>query len=270
MCCPKTKRMGRFVMRRTTGILCAAVWIGGIMAVSGHHALEFIDTESYTTPRKGESVVYLRYDYMTEDKRDSSLDRWEWTPGYVYGLTDRLMIDVHTHYAFFGAGHLVEEEREKLGDRDPSPFFEAVAASLQYRVLEGRLLDVAAAGRVEVPFRRASSMLDAEEVYEGVLILHREFAHHRQITLNLIYGVEGSDDHYEFALGMKTPISADPHGIAAGMEFLGEIDDIEDSWSVIPGVYIPISGPDTLLKAGAEIGKNAESTKISMTLMHLF
>ncbi len=242
----------------------------GSMTVGAHHAMEFIETESYTTPLKGESVVYVRYDFMSEDKQDPALDRWEWTPGYAVGLTDRLMFDIHTHYAQFNAGHLVEEEQERFEDRDPSPFFEAVAVSLQYRVTEGKWLDVAVAGRVEVPFKRARDWLDAEEVYEGVLIFSTPFGTHGNVTLNLIYGMEGSDDHWEFALGVKSPLSAHPHGIAGGIELLGDLDDIEDTWSIIPGVYIPVGGPETILKTGVEIGKNAESTAFSISLMHLF
>ena len=253
----------------------ACAWIMGMVLAStlsagAHHAMEFIETESYTTPMKGEKIIYVRYDYMAPDKDDSSLDRWEWTPGFAFGITDRLMFDIHTHYAQFNIGQIEEDEREQFGDRDPSPFFEAVSVALQYRVTEDWLLDVAVAGQVEIPFRRARDLLDAEEVYEAILILSKPFGAHGNVTLNLIYGIEGSDDHWEFALGVKTPISADPHGIAAGIELLGDIDDIEDSWSVIPGVYMPIGGPYTILKTGVEIGKNADSTAFSISLMHLF
>lgn len=249
------------------------LWAGLItMAVcaQAHHALEFIETESYTTPRKGEKVIYLRYDYMADDKNDPALDHWEVTPGLAFGLTDRIMFDAHTHYARFGVGHLVESEQERFAERDPSPFFEAVALSVQYRVTDGAWLDVAVAGRVEIPFGRARDWLDSEEVYEGVLIIAKSFASHANVTLNLIYGVEGSDDHQEFALGVKMPLSGNPHGIAGGIEFLGDFDELSDSWSVLPGVYIPISGPETVLKAGCETGKNADSTSISVSLMHLF
>lgn len=251
----------------------ASLWLGLCLAATGawaHHALEFIETESYTTPRQGEGIFYLRYDYMAPDKNDPTLDRWEWTPGLAYGLTDRLMFDVHTHYAKFGTGHLVEEEQEKFSDRDPSPFFEAVAMSLQYRVTEGAWLDVAVAGHVEIPLQRARDWLDAEEVYEGVLILSKPFGTHGNVTLNLIYGVEGSDDHKEYALGVKVPLSSNPHGIAGGLEILGELDDLSDSWSVIPGVYIPVVGEETIFKVGCEIGKNADSTAISISIMHVF
>ncbi len=250
-----------------------AVWLAGwcVTAALGHHAMEFIETESYTTPLQGERIIYLRFDYMAPDKNDPVLDRWEWTPGIAVGLTDRLLFDIHGHYARFGAGHIEDEAvREGFGERDPSPFFEAVAASLQYRVTEDTWLDVAVGARVEVPFSRARDWLDAEEVYEGVLILAKPFAAHSLVALNLIYGLEGSDEHWEYALGVKVPISADPHGIAAGLELLGDLEDIEDSWSLIPGVYIPIAGPQTIIKAGAEIGKNADATAFSISLVHTF
>lgn len=253
-------------------------WIGmgvlgwvlcGISGTSAHahHALEYIETDSYTTPRKGEKVISLRYDYMVEDKDDPSLDHWEFTPGISYGITDRLMFDAHTHYARFGVGHLGEDVAPQFETRDPSPFFEAAAFTLQYRVTEGGWIDVAVAASIEVPFERARDWLDSSEVYEGTLILSKPFGAHGNVTLNLSYAVEGSEDTSEFALAVKTPISDDPHGIAAGLEWLGDLEDFSGGWSIMPGVYIPLAGSATILKVGAAIGKHADSTKITVALM---
>jgi hypothetical protein len=46
------------------------------------------------------------------------------------------MLDLHTHFAGFGIDHIVDEERENYHPNGPSPFMEAAAGSLQYRVIE--------------------------------------------------------------------------------------------------------------------------------------
>ena len=54
------------------------------------------------------------------------------------------------------------------------------------------------------------------------------------------------------AIGAKTPVSADPHGVAAGIEVLGDFEG--DRWSVLPGIYAPLS-ETVLLKTGIEFGR---------------
>ncbi len=56
-----------------------------------HHAMEFIELESYNTASKGEVVFHLHFDYMVDDKNNPDLDHWEYTPGFSYGITNRLM-----------------------------------------------------------------------------------------------------------------------------------------------------------------------------------
>ncbi len=235
-----------------------------------HHAMEYLETESTTTAAQGESLVYLRYDYRVDDKNNPSRDRWEITPGLAHGITDRLLADVHVHLAKFGDGHLEDDRQGEFGADGPSPFLEAAAFTLVYRVTDGAWLDVGVAGTLEVPFSRAKDLLGSKEVVAGTLILSRELPGHRNITANLTYEHEGSEGAWEYALAFKTPISADPHGIAAGIELLGDLEDIDRSWSVLPGVYIPIGSPQTILKAGVELSKNLESTRAAVMLMHRF
>ena len=104
---------------------------------------------SYTTARQGEVVYHLHYDHMVDDADNPKLDHWELTPGFSYGILDRLMFDIHTHFAKFGAAHVVPDKQGDFGESGLSPFMEAVAASLQYRVTEGALVDAAVVGTLE-------------------------------------------------------------------------------------------------------------------------
>ena len=238
-----------------------------------HHAMEYIEMESYTTGRQGEFVFHLHYDRMVDDADSPGLDHWELTPGVSYGILDRLMFDVHTHFAQFGIDHVVPDRRQDFEPNGPSPFMEAVAASLQYRVTEGLVVDVAAVGTIEVPFGRSEDLLGSEDnVYAGMLIVGRDFEGHRNITANLGYEKEGEEDGLHWGLGAKTPISAESHGIAAGVELMGSLEDAGDNWSILPGVYMPLGTQDITLKTGLEFGKSdgADALRANVTLMHRF
>jgi len=242
-------------------------------SASAHHAMEYIEMESYTTARKGESVFHLHYDYMVDDQDAPALDHWEFTPGISYGILDRLMLDVHTHFAKFGIDHVVDEQRENYGTNGPSPFMEAAAASVQYRVIEGWIVDIAVAGTLEVPFGRSARLLGStDNVYAGMLIVGKEFGEHGNVTLNLGHEEEGEESDTTWALGIKTPISADPHGIAAGIEVMGSFEDTADNWSVLPGVYMPLGAKNIVLKSGLEFGKadGADAMRANVTLMYRF
>jgi hypothetical protein len=240
------------------------------MPVYAHHAMEYIETESYSTSRRGEFVFHLHYDYMVEDQDDATQDHWELTPGLAYGITDRLMSDVHVHYAKFENGHVVEARRAEFEPDGPSPFLEAAAFTLQYRVTEGGWLDVGVLGTFEIPFDRARDLLDSDEVYEGTLVLAKDFAQHINVTLNLTYGREGDEEYKEYALAAKAPLTGDAHGIAAGLEVLGDFDHFSDTWSFLPGVYLPVGSPQTVFKTGIEMGQGLDNTRANVTLMYRF
>ena len=240
-----------------------------------HHAMEFIEMESYATARHGEKVFHLHYDYMADDLDDPTLDHWELTPGLSYGITGRLMADVHTHFASFESGHVVEERRAEFEPNGPSPFFEAMAVALQYRLTEGWPVELAVAGTWEIPFQRSEDLLGSEDhVFQGVLVLSRDIGEHGNLCANFCYEVEGDEDEWGWALGVKNPISADPHGIAAGVELMGDFEG--HRWSVLPGIYAPVS-ETIILKTGFEFGREktedgewADTLRANLTMMYRF
>jgi hypothetical protein len=265
---------GRFMMKASFAVAAVLVAVLAVaMPAAGHHAMEYIEMESYSTARAGEFVFHLHYDYMVDNADNPREDHWELTPGLSYGLTDRLMIDAHTHFAKFGPDLVVEEERENYEPNGPSPMLEAAAATVQFRITEGAAVDIALAGSVEIPFSDAEELLGSEDlVFGGLIIAGRDFGEHSNITLNLGYEREGDEDAASWALGVKTPISDDPHGIAAGIEFMGDMEDAADNWAVLPGAYMPLGAQNVVLKTGIEFGRGggAETRRANVTLMYRF
>lgn len=230
-----------------------------------HHAMEYIEIESYTTARGNESVFHLHYDYMVDESNNPTQDHWEFTPGISYGLTNSLMVDAHTHFSKFGTGHLINPEQ--YSPWGPSPFLEAMAFAIQYRLPETWPVDIAIAGIYEEPFQRSRDLLDGQCVLEGILILSHDFGIHSNICANFKFGKDGDKTVTRWALGAKTPLSQDAHGIQAGLEILGDIDR---NWSVLPGVYFPVGQNNITLKTGLELGKNLENLRVNITLMLRF
>lgn len=238
-------------MKKTGLSIIAATLLAG--STWAHHAMEYIELESYQTNRRGESLIYLQYDYMVPDGDEPGLDRWEITPGWAYGLTDKLMFDIHTHFARFRNEHIVEAEQERFEPHGPSPFFEAVSASLLYRFTAAGPYHVAVSTDVEVPLPDARDLLgDDDLIYSGTLILGWEFASHANVVLNVGMETDGSDHEGFWGIGAKTPLAADPHGVAGGIEILGDFDG--DEWKVIPGVYLPL-GNEIQWKTGFSFGQ---------------
>lgn len=231
-----------------------------------HHAMEYIELESYNTARKGEFVFHLHYDYFVDDNTNPSLDHWEFTPGISFGLSNRLMLDIHTHFAKFWNDHIVNSEKENYSPLGPSPFFEAAALSIQYRVTTSLPVNISVAGTYEIPFGRAKTLLGSHEVFESVLILGFDFGEHSNITTNIKAGMDGRNSFTEWGLGIKTPLSRIAHGISGGLEFLG---DFNGNISLLAGVYFPLGAENIIVKTGLLIG-NSRNERLNTTLMYRF
>ncbi|HSG28103.1 MAG TPA: hypothetical protein VLA34_06465 [Candidatus Krumholzibacterium sp.] len=239
---------------------------------AAHHAMEYIEIESYSTARKGEFVYHLHYDYMVDDAERPEFDHWELTPGVSYGITSRLMFDLHTHFAKFGTGHLAgyDARYDPLG---PSPFMEAAAGCFQYRLTEGWPVELAVAAGFEIPFARAKDLLGSEDFgWSGLLIASRTFEDHSNITLNICHEREGDEGETFWAIGGKRPLTGDSHGFAAGVEIMGSFEETGDNWSVLPGFYMPLGSQAITLKSGIELGKGggADILRSNVTLMYRF
>ncbi len=253
-------KLGKFSI--STILLLAA------LSAQAHHAMEFIELESYSTAPMGAFVYHLHYDYMVDDKDQPNLDHWELTPGMSYGISDRLMVDVHGHFAKFGTGHLIPSQAALFAPMGPSPFFEAIAAALQYRITEsGGPVEVAVSLTYEEPFKRSVDLLDGQRVFAGTLILNKPLKEHRNLLLNLCAERDGDEMDYGWGLGLRSPLTPDAHGIAGGIEFLG---DFEGNITFLPGVYFPLGMQDIVFKSGIEIDPEDGAVRSNLTLMYRF
>jgi len=235
-----------------------------------HHSKEYIQLEGYSTAKNGQRVFYTHYDYFVPDHNNQKLDHYEITLGMSYGITGRLMMDCHTHFAKFGPDHIVRppHRNDPLG---PSPFLEAAAFTLQYRITEPKQLPVDIAGSVlyEYAFPRSEKLLDGTSVVEATVIVSKDlWWKHSNICLNLNFGRDGDENIKSYGLGFKSPISEDANGTAAGIELFA---DFEGGFSVLPGIYIPLDDTITL-KTGLGFGneKSGEELRYHISLMMRF
>lgn len=254
---------------KKVGLLTIAILFLSINYSFSHHAMEYIEMESYSTALQGQKVFHLHFDYFVPNKDDSSENHWEFTPGISYGITDRLMFDFHTHFAKFGPAHIVDPDKaqDPVG---PPPFMEAGAISLQYRITEPNQLPVNIAGvfTYEFPYKRSKDLLDGKEVYEMTLIVAKDFGLHSNVTLNLKYGKDGDEEINEYGIGFKTPLTENPEGAAVGIELLG---DYKGATKILPGIYFPLVENITV-KTGLGFGnkKSEEELRCNVTLMYRF
>lgn len=228
--------------------------------------MEFIELESYNTAPQGAFVFHLHHDYMVDDVDQPKLDHWELTPGMSYGITDRLMFDVHSHFAKFGIDHILPEYRIKFFPSGPSPFMEAVAFALQYQITQSAPIDVGLSLSYEEPFPRSVDLLNGQPVAGLTLIVNKSFTGHKNVVLNLITEMESDELSYHWGLGFRAPLTPDAHGIAAGVEFLG---DFGGEISFLPGIYFPLGMQDIVFKTGLEFNRDGAS-RSNLTLMYLF
>lgn len=268
--------------RKSLAVAVLAAGVVYLPQASAHHALEYIDTTSYTLAEKGQGIAYLIYDHTTQDPNDPGSNKWEFTPGISYGVTDWFMFDIHAHYAQFGFNELdgdyvasldpaVAARMENVGS---APMLEATALNFQFALPKFTdLFNVGFATTIEVPFNQAKKALGAEGLgYEFELILQRELWEHAMVTVNLLHAMEEVDGDMEgeqaWRFAFRAPISPNPEGIAAGIEFEGSFE--ESAWTVMPGIYAPITN-SAIAKMGFQIhGKEFEAARFHASLMYLF
>ncbi|MEW6027337.1 MAG: hypothetical protein AB1599_08600 [Planctomycetota bacterium] len=247
-------------------VLAMAAWLLLSGAVLAHHSREYIELESYTTAKQGQKVIYTHYDYFVMDSDNPKQDHYELTPGFSYGITDRLMLDCHTHFAKFGPAHIVpgEDAYDPIG---PSPFLEAVALTGHYRISEPEQFpfDIAGSLLYEYPLPTSKRLLDGASAFELTLIISKEVGKDTNICCNLNTGQEGDEWMNGYGLGIKTPIGSDSKGAEVGLEIFG---DFKNAFRALPGAYLPLQD-NTTLKLGLGLGNKAsqEELRFHISLM---
>lgn len=238
-----------------------------IGSVHAHHAMEFIDLEGYTTPSAGMAILHLHHDYMIDDRENPGLDHWEYTPGFSLGITDQLMLDIHTHFARFGIDHFDQETAQAYGPTGPSPFMEAAAISMQYRLPETWKVQLAASVFYELPFKRSQDLLNGKPVVGGSFIANLPLRGHSNLLLNLLTEVEEGEQTFVWGLGYRQPLTSVEHGVSAGIELISELDG---DTMVLPGLYMPLGMQGIILKTGLGFVPGQGVVRSNLSLMYSF
>ncbi len=256
-------------------VVASIIMLPVVPYLFAHHALEYIEMESFSISPPGSVLFHLHYDYYIEDSKQPGLDHWEITPGISYGITKFMMFDIHTHFAKFNILHVVKEKQAKYTPYGPSPMLEAAASSLQFAIYKS-FINIGLVLTYELPFKLSRELLDGKDVFEFTFILDKSLKEHQNITLNLKGCLEDKDISWEWALGAKTPLTDDPHGPGAGIEFLGNIPSNEDSFEIfaLPGIYLPLE-EGIILKTGLWVNyipdiEKSNKLRYNVTLLYNF
>lgn len=226
--------------------------------VYAHHAKEFLRTESYAQPPMGGMAIFSGFDYFKPEYRGSANDEWEYTPTIAYGIFDQLMFNFHTHLK-----HIPNY----------SPFFEAIATSLQYQVTrpEKYFLDIACALQYEIPLPRSRELLDGKHILTPTLILSKELPHDINVTFNFYYSREiayGSGNEFGYSAAVKGHIIPSVNWMEAGLEFIGTIDK-DPCLSIVPGIYVSL-GNYIVLKGGSSFGLTENTEDFAIHIIAAF
>ncbi len=249
-------------------LVSACLFMAGLSICFGHHAMEYIELESAHIPDPGARLLHIHYDYMVEDDANPNLDHWEYTPGAAFGIGWNTMIDVHFHWAKFGADHLTEGAGI-TSPQGPSPFIEAAAFTVQNLLIDHPALQIGWSATWEVPSDKSRDLLDGKEVFSSTLILSKTFFEHQNLTLNASYELENGEECTILAVGGKMPFTQMSHGISGGLEISGDTDDFAESVIYLPGVYFPLSS-STIIKTGLGFNADFDFHRMSLSLMYNF
>ncbi len=232
-------------------LLCLVTFFSASSSFA-HHAKEFLRTESYAQAPKGGMIFFGGFDYYKPSYDDSSLDEWEITPTFIYGISDRLTFGIHTHL---------------LHIDNQSAFFEAFAFGFQYQITEpdAWLVDVGLNVEYEIPFQKSRDLIDGKQILAGTLILSKELPGDINVTSNIHYEREvkfGDADELSVSLAGKGHIVPEWDWMEAGIELLGTVED-NPSIVLVPGVYMSLSEA-VIFKTGASFGLTEESEDLEV------
>jgi hypothetical protein len=228
-----------------------------------HHAREWLIIESYETTHEGEVMSLNSFDYFKPDTARPSEDHWEFTPTFLYGITDHLMLDLHVH----------------LSDVEGvAPFIEAGAVGLVYRLLErGELpIDLGFSASYEYPTPRSQDVLEGTDLLTLTTIMSKKVNRWMDITGNLSYEREldlGEASEVNWKLGVKGPVVFPwRRWLTAGLEFQGNFDfDTDPRVEATPGVYMHFEGENVLkVGIGAGLTEGADDVTFRLSFAHGF
>jgi len=220
--------------------------------LSGHHAKEYLRTESYAQAPKHGLIFFNGFDSFKPHFNRSTGESWEYTPTLTYGFSDRLMINLHTHL---------------LHIQSHAPFFEAGALGLQYQISRPGTwpIDMGLSVEYELPFRQSRTLINGKQIFNTTLILSKELPGDINITGNLSYTKEtkyGSHDEFSMAMGLKGHPIPQLDWLESGIEMLGT-PGTHPTVTLVPGLYAALN-ESVIIKAGASLGLNQHTDDLGL------
>ena len=144
---------------------------------------------------------------------------------------------------------------------------EAIAVAAQYQITQNAPIDIGVTFTYEQPFDRSVELLGGQQVFAAALIVNKTLNGHRNLLLNLHTEMEDDELGHGWGLGFRSPLTPDDHGVAVGIELLG---DFSGEYSILPGIYFPLGMQDIVFKTGLEFAPDQGATRSNITLMYRF
>lgn len=205
-----------------------------------HHGKDFLLTATDDMPRRGDLYALLSFDRAIE--RDEGHRSAEITPGLLFGVSDRLTLEPHFHFA-----------REEDGN---SYDYEAASIEARYRAGYIGLSQWRWGGLLEYERPRG----DEPDNLEGRLMFIRNFPG-SLVAVNLVANRDirgGGRTPLSVIAGALRPISpTDNLGLEVEVPF-----PVADGVEILPGLYHLFGGPAgrTSLKVGLGLFVSRDTT----------
>lgn len=218
------------------------------LPVSAHHGKDYIEAEGYQTLGKKEILAFWVTNYHVPETNNSNLNHWELEPGILYGFTNHLGLEIHSHIEkekseTFRYLSTALEARFRLGEENL--WFVDPAVSIEYEIsatdepdqLGFRIILGKNSGQLNFTFNLLGNQaLDSNGAFETSYVfgVNRRFWKFEKLNLELQGELSGGNEHY-----------------------------------VMPSFYLPVT-KHLSLKAGGAIGLSPESDDSSLrSAIHL-
>jgi hypothetical protein len=239
-------------MKHTLAAMCS-LQLALVVNLYAHHGKNYLVTGGFETPNAGSWHALFDSDFRNR----FGMQSYEIEPGILYGVTDRLEVELHAHNVIVdGAFHTEAIAVEsRLGLFGHSPGSDQENEERQGRIGMALLLE----------FEKGLS--DQPDAYEARAILGAERGNY-QLAGNLIWQHafdEERSHEIRYALGVKRTLSA---SLGIGVELDGGFDKLSAA-RFTPGVFIS-AGEQLDLKLGASLrmGSLSDDSIIRLALVY--
>lgn len=199
-------------------------------SADAHHGVDFLTVQTAHLPEQGTGYVMGRADHVSGVEDETELE-----PALLYGLSDWMTAELHTHFARHG-GESFE--------------YESIAPSLSIR-LTPRQSHFSAGFSAEYEFQRHSdagdvlglTMMSAYSKSDWMLAVHAKMER-----------PSGGNSEWEYAAGLRRSVG---NGVALGIEHRGSFES-SDVREWLLGIYAELTKKFTL-NAGVGTGLEDEA-----------